>query len=60
MSDKYTKVGNYYVRRPQATPRKRGLSGQELREIGYAVLVWFLVLIALFYALPILFAAAAG
>jgi hypothetical protein len=30
------------------------MSRQEWREIGYALIVWVLVLFALFYALPIL------
>jgi hypothetical protein len=51
-NQRMVKVRNYYVRRPQAN-RKRGLSGQEWREIGYALVVWLLVLVALFYALPI-------
>lgn len=49
----------HYVRRPQAT-RQNGLSGQEWREIGYAIAVWFLILLALFYALPIIFVAVAS
>ena len=44
--------------RPQAT-RQRGLSAQEWREIGYALAAWFLILVALFYALPIIFVAVA-
>ena len=41
------------TRRPHATRRR-----SELREIGAALLVWFLILLALFYALPVLLVAA--
>jgi hypothetical protein len=52
MSDRYTKVGNYYVRRPQATPF-RVTASDHLKDAA-EILLGVVIFTALFLGIPFL------
>lgn len=51
MSERYTKVGNYYIRRPQAVPYQEPTFWQQVWDLCYEVIGGLVVLALLCVAL---------